>query len=77
MTRITLNCMGDFCPIPILKLERALATLPEGDSLMLVCDHSCVVESVSDFLAHRPYHYVMDEVMNGVWEITIERDNEA
>jgi hypothetical protein len=39
--------------------------------LMLVCDHSCVVESVSDFLAHRSYSYEMEEVMNGVWEIII------
>lgn len=74
MTRITLDCMGDFCPIPILKLERALKNLPKGDKLMLVCDHSCVVESVGDYLSKRPYHYAMEEVINGVWEITIEAD---
>jgi TusA-related sulfurtransferase len=63
--------MGDFCPIPILKLERALETLSKGESMMLVCDHSCVVESVGEFLAFRAYSYEMDEVMNGVWEITV------
>ena len=71
MLRLTLDCMGDFCPIPILKLERALKTLPKGESMMLVCDHSCVVESVGEFLALRSYSYEMDEVMNGIWEITI------
>lgn len=71
MLKLTLDCMGDFCPLPILKLERALQNLSSGDSMMLVCDHSCVVESVSDFLSLRPYSYTLDEVMNGIWEITV------
>ncbi len=71
MLKLTLDCMGDFCPLPILKLERALEKLSTGESMMLVCDHSCVAESVSDFLSHRPYSYELDEVMNGIWEITV------
>jgi TusA-related sulfurtransferase len=74
MKLITLDCMGDFCPIPILKLEGALKKLKKGQALMLVCDHSCVVENVGEFLANKPYHYEIVEAINGVWEITIEED---
>lgn len=68
-----LDCFGDFCPVPLLKAQNAVKDLAFGDSLMLVTDHSCVVESINDYFQARKYTTLIDEVLNGVWEITITK----
>ena len=53
-----IDCLGDMCPIPIMKLK-------------LVTDHSCVVESIGSYC--RKMHLKMETVepMNGIWELYI------
>lgn len=70
---IKLDCFGEFCPIPLLKIQKALKTMASGESVLTITDHSCVVESIEDFLRKGEAAYDIDEVMNGVWEITITK----
>lgn len=44
-----------------------------GDSVMLVTDHSCAVKTIRQFCESRQFSCACDEVMNGVWEITVSR----
>jgi len=68
-----INCFGDICPVPLLKAIKSIKYIPDGESTMIVTDHSCVTESLSEYFD--PLHYVVqiDEVLNGVWEITIHK----
>jgi TusA-related sulfurtransferase len=68
-----IDCFGDYCPIPLIKAERAFEKLAIGESLLICTDHSCVVESIHEYFDNRHHRIVIDEVINGVWEITIER----
>jgi TusA-related sulfurtransferase len=68
-----IDCFGDICPVPLIKLERALKTMVPGDSVTLVTDHSCVPESVMDRFESEHIFVDSDEVMNGVWEITVTK----
>ncbi len=70
---IKLECFGEFCPIPLLKIQRQLKKMASGESFLTVTDHSCVVESIEDFLRKGNSTYDIEEVMNGVWEITITK----
>ncbi|WP_352419288.1 sulfurtransferase TusA family protein [Proteiniborus sp.] len=65
----TIDCLGDMCPIPILKTRKALKSLNSGDTVKVVTDHSCVLESVMNNF--KKYEITYDEVINGVWEIFI------
>jgi len=69
----TIDCFGDICPIPLLKLKHELETIQHGDSFKMVVDHSCVIESIHEYLDHTSVTYKIDEVMNGVWEIMITK----
>jgi TusA-related sulfurtransferase len=69
----TLNCCGDFCPVPLLKAKKEMATLNINESLILATDHSCVVESISEYFAPPQYSCAIEEVINGVWEIKITK----
>lgn len=68
-----IDCFGDICPIPLIKLKNKLKEIELGDSIMIVVDHSCVVESITDYYDHSNHTIEIDEVVNGVWEITITK----
>jgi TusA-related sulfurtransferase len=68
-----LNCFGDFCPVPLLKAQREVKKLQTGESLMVVTDHSCVVESIDEYFGLRHFKLSIEEAINGVWEITITK----
>lgn len=66
-----LDCLGDFCPVPIIKLQAQLKRIKQGDPCLLVTDHSCTLTAVRDFCQLHRLGCGIDEVINGVWEITI------
>lgn len=68
-----IDCFGDYCPIPLLKAKNELQHIQSGESFMLVTDHSCVVESLKDYFGKSDCTYFCDEVINGVWEITVTK----
>lgn len=69
-----IDCFGDICPVPLLKMKNELKNISVGESFQLVVDHSCVIESIKDYLSNiQNVHYEIDEVLNGVWEITITK----
>ncbi len=67
------DCLGDFCPIPLLKAQEASGSLNLGDSFMLVTDHSCTEEALRELFENSAFQVDSDEVINGVWELTITR----
>ena len=70
---IKIDCFGDICPIPILKIQKQLKITAVNDSFMVVTDHSCVLASIEEFLKTSKTEYEVEEVMNGVWELIITK----
>jgi len=68
-----IDCFGDMCPIPVLRIQDELSNMGSGDSFMIIVDHSCVVESIKDKYNNKNVEMVIEEVMNGVWEITFTK----
>ena len=69
-----IDCFGDICPLPILKIEKKLEEIGSGEEFMLVTDHSCTVESIRQkFRKRKNVRYRIKEVMNGVWEVYIRK----
>jgi TusA-related sulfurtransferase len=64
-----IDCFGDICPVPIIKIEKRLKATEKGESFMVVSDHSCTLESIKDVFSKRALDIQIEEVMNGVWEI--------
>ncbi|HYE11489.1 MAG TPA: sulfurtransferase TusA family protein [Patescibacteria group bacterium] len=66
-----IDCLGEYCPVPILRIKDQLKNIPKGEPFMVVTDHSCVLQSIEDYCKKTKLEIVLDEVINGVWEITI------
>ena len=68
-----INCFGDICPIPIIKTQNELKIINKNDSFMVIVDHSCILESIKDYISNTNHLISDKEVMNSVWEITITK----
>lgn len=68
---VMLDCLGDMCPVPAMRLQKQLQEARPGDSIQLVTDHSCVPRSIGEYCAARGLLCQAAEAIPGVWEITI------
>lgn len=68
-----IDCLGDICPIPIIKTKKELQSLTSGESIMVVTDHSCTNEAIIETFKNHKVKFYSEEVINGVWEITITK----
>lgn len=48
MTRI--NCVGDICPVPVIKTKKAIADVDISQGLEVVVDNEIAVQNISKFL---------------------------
>ena len=71
-----LDCLGDMCPLPLMKLMQFRENLDRGESVTVVTDHSCTCESLLNYCAKQHMSASVKEPVPGVWEITI-RSGEA
>lgn len=69
-----IDCIGDMCPVPVLKTKKELKKLVSGESVKIETDHSCVLQSLLDNFRKPKYTVTYTEVMNGIWEILIAKN---
>jgi TusA-related sulfurtransferase len=70
---IILDCMGEACPVPLIKTEKAMAKLEAGDVIIVQVDHSCAMKNVPEWARKQNYNVEVEEVSDGEWEIVIEK----
>ncbi|HPJ21235.1 MAG TPA: sulfurtransferase TusA family protein [Clostridia bacterium] len=70
---VELDCMGEACPIPLIKTEKALEELEVGDTLIVLIDHSCAMKNVPEWARKQGHEVELEEVDDGEWECYIEK----
>lgn len=68
---VKIDCLGDMCPVPVMRLKNAIDSIKNGEECMLVTDHSCTISNIKSFCKANDLKYETEEVINGVWEVTI------
>ncbi len=67
-----LECLGDMCPLPLMKLMQCRDILSRGERVLLVTDHSCTCESVLSYCRAQKIDARVEEPISGIWEITLQ-----
>ena len=70
---VELDCLGEACPVPLIKTEKALAELDPGDTLIVLLDHSCAMKNVPEWARKHGHNVEIEEVDDGEWECYIEK----
>lgn len=73
MAEYALDCLGEACPIPLMKTEKKIKELAIGDILVVSIDHSCAMKNVPEWSRKQGYNVEIEEVDDGEWEIIIEK----
>lgn len=70
---VELDCLGEACPVPLVKTEKALEKLDIGDMLIVLIDHSCAMKNVPEWARKQGHNVEIEEVDDGEWECYIEK----
>lgn len=73
MAEKTLDCLGEACPVPLIRTQRALVQLAPGDVLVVQIDHSCAMKNIPEWAEREGHPFQIEEVDAGQWEIAIEK----
>ncbi len=73
MKEYELDCLGEACPVPLVKAQNKLKEVEIGDMLILQIDHSCAMKNVPEWARKDGHNVEIEEVDDGEWEIFIEK----
>ena len=73
MKEVILDCLGEACPIPLVKSENAMKELASGDVLIVQIDHRCAMKNVPEWARKEGHNVEIEEVDDGEWEVIIEK----
>ena len=75
MREVELDCLGEACPVPLIKTQKAMEGLAVGDVLIVKIDHSCAMKNVPEWARKENHNVEIEEVDDGEWECIIEKTN--
>jgi TusA-related sulfurtransferase len=70
---VKLNCLGEVCPVPLIKADKALETIGKDEILVVLLDCSCAVKSISEWARKQNYSVEIEEVSSDKWRCFIEK----
>lgn len=73
MKEEVLDCLGEACPVPLVKAQNKLKELDVEDVLIVQVDHSCAMKNVPEWARKEGHNVEIEEVDDGEWEIIIQK----
>ncbi|QEN06907.1 sulfurtransferase TusA family protein [Oceanispirochaeta crateris] len=73
MAEYELDCLGEACPLPLVKAEKKLKEMEVGDVVIVLIDHSCAMKNVPEWARKEGHNVEIEEVDDGEWECVIEK----
>ena len=70
---VVLDCLGEACPVPLIKTEKELEKMDSGDVLIVQIDHSCAMKNVPEWARKQGHEVELEEIDDGEWECIIEK----
>ncbi len=77
MKTVTLDCLYEACPLPLIKAVEKLKTMEIGEVLIIETDHTCALTHISDWARDHRVPYDSVKVADGEWRIFLEKVREA
>jgi len=73
MREFDLDCLGEACPVPLIKTKKKIEEMATGDVLYIAIDHSCAMKNIPEWARMQGHNVEIEEVEDGEWEIVIEK----
>ena len=66
-----LDVRGEICPYPMMKASEALKKLPDGETLVVVTDHTPALSTIPWEAAKHGYKATIERTGSPEWRITL------
>lgn len=73
MSEKRLVCLGEYCPVPLVKTQKKIDTMKVGEVLVVEIDHSCAMKNIPEWARKAGHNVDIEEVDNGQWEVYIRK----
>jgi len=73
MAELTLDCLGEACPVPLIKTQTVMKDMSINDVLTVNIDHSCAMKNIPDWARTSGHAVEIEEIDEGVWDIIIQK----
>lgn len=73
MNEVLMDCLGEACPVPLVKAQNKLNELNVGDVLVVQIDHSCAMKNLPEWARKDGHNVEVEEIDDGEWEVIIEK----
>jgi len=73
MKEVVLDCLGEACPVPLVKAQKKIAELEIGDLLIVQIDHSCAMKNLPEWARTDGHNVEVEETGDGEWDVIIEK----
>ena len=71
-----INCIGEICPMPVIKTKKALQEISESNSVTVLVDNIEAIENIEKMVCDIGYHYITDKSGEN-FTITITKGTEG
>lgn len=71
MANFNLDLIGYVCPVPLLQTKQKIKELENGDTLLILTEHPRAVRNIMDWALLQGYAIDIEDVENGLWQISI------
>lgn len=73
---ITVNAMGDNCPIPVIKTKKAMAALTGPETIEVLVDNEIAVQNVTKMASSSGGKVTSEKLGDAEYKVTIEMEGE-
>lgn len=73
MQKHELDVLGEVCPVPLLKTQKKMEELKQGETLIVHTDFTRSVRNIMDMAVKKGYPIQIEEVGSGAWQITLTK----
>ena len=77
ITMITVNAMGDTCPIPVVKTKNAIKELNGAGVVETLVDNEIAVQNLTKMANQKGYGVKSEKISDGQYKVTMEIGAEA
>ena len=74
---ITVNAMGDNCPIPVIKTKKAMAALTGPETIEVLVDNEIAVQNVTKMASSSGGKVTSEKLGDAEYKVTIEMEGAA
>ncbi|MCQ2561524.1 MAG: sulfurtransferase-like selenium metabolism protein YedF [Clostridia bacterium] len=74
MREMSINCMGEKCPIPVVKTIKALNALTEKTLITVIVDNDTAVSNLSKLAKSRGFAFTTETLAENQFAVKIEAD---